>query len=271
MSATRTLGAKAEWPIRVEPSPSEPSAGGSGSGASRLSGRLRQPVDADLALRWMGSASEKKMTTENSIPARQRLPWNRGRLIGQKRPLKPKDVWTIRVRLQMEGRRRDLAMFNLAIDSKLRGCDLVRLRIDDVFAGGRVRDRATVIQKKTGRPVQFEITEQTRAAIGEWLTVLDARNSRYLFPSRFRGKPHLSTRQYARIVHRFRTLPHSVRKAKVRPNPRTFAIADEKGGPCPFAVAPRRPMNPIEGNPQRSSELAAANATSSVRHYPDNE
>jgi integrase len=134
----------------------------------------------------MGSASEKTMTTENSIPARQRSPWNRGRLIGQKRPLKPKDVWTIRVRLQMEGRRRDLAMFNLAIDSKLRGCDLVRLRIDDVFAGGRVRDRATVIQKKTGRPVQFEITEQTR-----------------LFPSRFRGKPHLSTRQYARIVHRW--------------------------------------------------------------------
>ena len=101
------------------------------------------------------------MMTEHSIPTRQRAPWNRGRLIGQKRPLKPKDVWTIRVRLQMEGRRRDLAMFNLAIDSKLRGCDLVRLRIDDVFAGGRVRDRATVIQKKTGRPVQFEITEQT--------------------------------------------------------------------------------------------------------------
>jgi integrase len=146
----------------------------------------------------MGSASEKTMTTENSIPARQRSPWNRGRLIGQRRPLKPKDVWTIRVRLQMEGRRRDLAMFNLAIDSKLRGCDLVRLRIDDVFAGGRVRDRATVIQKKTGRPVQFEITEQTRAAIGEWFTALDTRKGRYLFPSRFRGKPHLSTRQYAR-------------------------------------------------------------------------
>ena len=88
------------------------------------------------------------MTTEHSISARQRVPWNRGRLIGQKRPLKPKDVWTIRVRLQIEGRRRDLAMFNLAIDSKLRGCDLVRLRIDDVFAGERVRDRATVIQKK---------------------------------------------------------------------------------------------------------------------------
>src|SRR5215468_762884 len=111
------------------------------------------------------------MTTEKSAPTRhrQRAPWNRGRPIGRKCPLKPKDVWTIRVRLQMEGRRRDLAMFNLAIDSKLGGCDLVRLRIDDVFAGRRVRDRATVIQKKTGRPVQFEITEQTRAAVGEWL------------------------------------------------------------------------------------------------------
>ena len=82
---------------------------------------------------------------------------------------------TIRVRLQLEGCRRDLAMFNLAIDSKLRGCDLVRLRIDDVFASGRVRDRATVIQKKTGRPVQFEITEQTGSAIAEWLAALGDR------------------------------------------------------------------------------------------------
>src|SRR6516165_5957686 len=109
------------------------------------------------------------MITESSSTLRQRDPWNKGRLIGQKRPLKPKDVWTIRVRLQLEGRKRDLAMFNLAIDSKLRGCDLVRVRVDDVCAGGGVRDRATVIQRKTGRPVQFEITEQTRSAIGEWL------------------------------------------------------------------------------------------------------
>jgi hypothetical protein len=112
------------------------------------------------------------MTTEISSPSRQRIPWNKGRLIGQKRPLKPKDVWTIRARLQLEGRRRDLAMFNVAIDSKLRGCDLVCLGIDDVVVGGRVRDRATVIQRKTGRPVQFEITEQTRRAIGEWVADL---------------------------------------------------------------------------------------------------
>jgi integrase len=124
-------------------------------------------------------------------------------MIGQKRPLKPKDVWTIRVRLQLEGRKRDLPMFNLAIDSKLRGCDLVRLRVDDVLAGGRVRDRATVIQKKTGRPVQFEITEQARSAIGDWLAAFDTHRGRYLFPSRFQQQPHLSTRQHARIVHRW--------------------------------------------------------------------
>jgi hypothetical protein len=98
-----------------------------------------------------------------------KVPWNKGRLIGQKGPLKPKEVWTIRVRLQLEQRRRDLALFNLAIDSKLRGCDLVRLRLSDVCVGGQVRDRTTVIQQKTGRPVQFEITEQTRAAIRDWL------------------------------------------------------------------------------------------------------
>ena len=98
-----------------------------------------------------------------------KAPWNKGRLIGQKRPLRPREVWAIRVRLQLEQRRRDLALFNLAIDSKLRGCDLVRLRVSDVCVGGRVQDRATVIQRKTGRPVQFEITEQTRAAIRDWL------------------------------------------------------------------------------------------------------
>jgi len=110
-------------------------------------------------------------------------------------------VWSIRVRLQVERRARNLALFNLAIDSKLRGCDLVRLQVDDVSVGGRVRDRATIVQKKTGRPVQFEITEQTRAAIQAWLADIRSRNTRYLFPSRVRTQPHLSTRQYARIVH----------------------------------------------------------------------
>jgi integrase len=132
-----------------------------------------------------------------------RVPWNKGRLIGQKRPLKPKEVWAIRVRLQLEERRRDLALFNLALDSKLRGCDLVRLLVNDVCVGGRVRDRATVIQRKTGRPVQFEITEQTRAAIRDWVANSVPGNGQYLFPSRFHDQPHISTRQYARIVHRW--------------------------------------------------------------------
>jgi len=132
-----------------------------------------------------------------------RAPWNKGRLIGQKRPLKPKEVWAIRVRLQLEERRRDLALFNLALDSKLRGCDLVRLQVNDVCVGGRVRDRATVIQRKTGRPVQFEITEQTRAAIRDWVANSVPGNGQYLFPSRFHDQPHIATRQYARIVHRW--------------------------------------------------------------------
>jgi hypothetical protein len=126
-----------------------------------------------LACRLIGGAGSgtvgiEEATMHTAVPLAvpcKPAPWNKGRLIGQKRPLKPKDVWAIRVRLQLQGRKRDLALFNLAIDSKLRGCDLVRLQVDDVCAGGRVRDRGTVIQKKTGRPVQFEITEQTRTSI----------------------------------------------------------------------------------------------------------
>jgi integrase len=128
-------------------------------------------------------------------------PWNKGRLIGQKRPLKPKDVWAIRARLHLESRKRDLALFNLAIDSKLRGCDLVQLKVDDICVGGRIRERATIVQRKTGRLVQFEITEQTRTAVEDWLSEIAAVKEQFLFPSRFRARPHLSTRQYARIVH----------------------------------------------------------------------
>jgi len=127
---------------------------------------------------------ETIVSTEQPALRRKHDPWNKGHLIGQKRPLKPKDVWTIRVRLQLEEHKRDLAMFNLAIDSKLRGCDLVRLKID-TCASGRVRDRATVIQKKTGRPVQFGITEQTRIAIGEWLVALSARRGQIFVPKPF--------------------------------------------------------------------------------------
>ena len=94
-----------------------------------------------------------------------RKAWNRGRIVGQKRPLQPKHVWAIRVRLEIAGNLRDLALFNMAIDSKLRGCDFVRLKVADVYTAGRVKERASVIQRKTGRPVQFEITEVTRHSV----------------------------------------------------------------------------------------------------------
>ncbi len=142
------------------------------------------------------------MSTEvKTNSASSRVAWNKGRLVGQKRPLRPKEVWAIRVRLQMKGNKRDLALFNLAIDSKLRGCDLVCLRVDDIAAGGHVRDRATIIQHKTGRPVQFEIMEQTRVPLQEWLTSRPADRGPYVFPSRVHAQPHVTARQYARIQH----------------------------------------------------------------------
>lgn len=134
---------------------------------------------------------------------RTRRPWNKGVLVGQKRPLQPKNVWSIRVRLEMNGSIRELAMFNLAIDSKLRACDLVKLRVEDLWSGSSIRDRATIIQKKTKRPVQFEVTEQTKNALAAWLPSVRRNGGSYLFPSRRKTSEHLSTRQYARIVHRW--------------------------------------------------------------------
>ena len=141
------------------------------------------------------------MSTEIKTNSASRAAWNKGPLVGQKRLLRPKKIWAIRIRLQMKRRKRDLAMFNLAIDSKLRGCDLVSLRVDDVASGGRVRDRGTIVQHKTGRPVQFEITEQTRAPLQDWLNVRPTDRGPYVFPSRIHEQPHLTARQYARIVH----------------------------------------------------------------------
>src|SRR4249920_1703787 len=127
-------------------------------------------------------------------------PWNKGKLIGQKPPLKLKEIWAIRIRLQLDHRARELALFNLAIDSKLRGCDLVGLRVHDVVQGSHVAPRAIVMQKKTQRPVQFEITEQTRDTVAAWIAAARLKSDQYLFPSRVSASPHLSTRQYARIV-----------------------------------------------------------------------
>src|SRR6058998_4290121 len=111
-------------------------------------------------------------------------PWNKGKLLGQKPPLKLKEIWAIRIRLQLDHRNRELALFNLAIDSKLRGCDLVALRVHDVVHGSRVAARAIVMQKKTERPVQFEITEQTREAVDAWITTAQLKPEQFLFPSR---------------------------------------------------------------------------------------
>jgi integrase len=129
-----------------------------------------------------------------------REPWNKGKLVGQKAPLKLKEIWAIRVRLQLAGRHRDLALFNLAIDSKLRACDLVKLRVRDVCHGGAIASRAIVLQQKTQRPVQFEITEPTREAVGAWIGHAGLTSESSLFRSRLTGSAHLSTRQYARIV-----------------------------------------------------------------------
>ena len=127
--------------------------------------------------------------------------WNKGKLVGQKPPLKPKDIWAIRIYLQNEHNVRDLAMFNLAIDSKLRGCDLVNLRVRDIAHGNQILPRAMVVQRKTQRQVQFELTDPTRLAVAAWIEKAHLKSEQYLFSSRIQSSPHLSTRQYARIVH----------------------------------------------------------------------
>jgi len=164
------------------------------------------------------------MENENcNIAALPRVPWNKGKLIGQKPPLRSKHVWSIRTKLQIDGRTRDLAMFNLAIDSKLRGCDVVALKVEDVAPSGYAIDRATVRQKKTGRPVRFELTEHTRQAIDDYLQMAGRKPGEFLFPSRRGMDRSVSTRQYARLVgmwmaeigldpHIFGT--HSLRRTK---------------------------------------------------------
>ena len=132
--------------------------------------------------------------------ATPRVPWNKGKLIGQKPPLQPKHVWAIRTRLQLAGRKRDLALFNIAIDSKLRGCDVVNLKVEDVAPHGHTIDRASVRQKKTGRPVKFEITEQTRQAIDVYLKPLQKLPSEFLFTGHRVREHGLTTRQYGRLV-----------------------------------------------------------------------
>ena len=138
--------------------------------------------------------------TEGTLVVHQHVPWNRGKMVGAKPPLRPKDVWSIRIKLQVENRARDLALFNLALDSKLRGCDVVALKVDDIAPGGYSVDRATVRQKKTGRPVKFELSEATRQAVDDYLRAAGKRAGDYVFAGRRGPGFNLSTRQYARLI-----------------------------------------------------------------------
>ena len=152
------------------------------------------------------------------------IPWNKGKITGQKPPLKLNDVWAIRIRLQIANKTRDLALFNLALDSKLRSCDLVKLKVSDVAHGARIAKRSTVMQMKTKRPVQFEITKQTRKSLSELIKSQNLSSTDYLFKSRFHKSDHITTRQYARILkiwledisldpYEYGT--HSIRRTKV--------------------------------------------------------
>ena len=159
----------------------------------------------------------------SGLPTPKRIPWNKGKLTGAKPPLRQKHVWAIRTKLQIEQRTRDLAIFNLAIDSKLRGCDVVAIKVEDVAPNGYCADRATVRQRKTGRPVRFELTEQTRQAVDDYIKVAEKKPGEFLFTARRRQERRMTTRQYARLLsewiagigldpHLFGT--HSLRRTK---------------------------------------------------------
>jgi len=151
-------------------------------------------------------------------------PWNKGKLIGQKPPLKLREIWAIRIQLQLEHRIKEVALFNLAIDSKLRSCDLVKLKVRDVTNGNTILHRAMILQQKTKKPVQFEITEQTRYSLSKWIAFRNLVSSDYLFSSRMHHSAHISTHQYARIVHKWVDMigldtalygTHTMRRTKV--------------------------------------------------------
>jgi len=159
---------------------------------------------------------------------RERPAWNAGRKLGAKRPLKPQQVWAIRFWLDGQRRLRDRALFDLAIDSKLRGCDLVKLRIGDLVSGGHIRTRATVVQQKTGRPVQFELLEPARTSILAWLERRAGTIDSYAFPSRINHSEHLSTRQPIQ-----RSVPDPVRVERGTPcrvGSRTDGRSGDTGG-----------------------------------------
>ncbi len=161
--------------------------------------------------------------SEYDLAFKERPPWNAGIIVGPKRPLKPRDVWAIRFFLDEHRRLRDRALFDFAIDSKLRGCDIVKIKIGDLVSGASIRNRATVIQQKTGRPVQFEMMNDCRASLLKWLERRGGSIHDHVFPSRVDYLGHLSTRQYARLVDEWVTAvgldsreygTHSLRRTK---------------------------------------------------------
>jgi integrase len=140
------------------------------------------------------------ISNESEVGVRRHQPWNKGKFTGPKPPLQAQHVWAIRTRLQLAERKRDLALFNLAIDSKLRGCDVVSLRVSDIVSNGQSMDRATVLQRKTGRPVKFEITEHTRLAVDDYLKTVQKAPGDFIFIGHCGKERCLSTRQYARLL-----------------------------------------------------------------------
>lgn len=155
------------------------------------------------------------------LPLSRHIPWNKGKLLGQKPPLQPKHIWSIRTQLQLADKVRDLALFNLAIDSKLRACDVVSILVENIAPHGYAIDRAAIRQRKTGRPVKFELTEQTRTAIDDFISKFNLKDQKYLFKGR--RNQHLTTRQYSRLVgdwvelvglDRKRFGTHSLRRTK---------------------------------------------------------
>jgi len=157
-------------------------------------------------------------------PLKGTIPWNKGKILGQKKPLKPKEIWEIRIRLELANKTRDLALFNLAIDSKLRSCDLVKLKVSDLLSGSNIVHRAQIIQQKTGQPVQFEITELTRKSLSSWISESEFTSHDYLFKSKEVSSPHICTRHYSRIVRGWVEMiglnpreygTHSMRRTKV--------------------------------------------------------
>src|SRR5499427_5630256 len=153
----------------------------------------------DLTASWSVSQLWRQTMNDSEVPRSEslsrRVPWNKGKLPGAKPPLRPSHVWFIRTKLQLDRHTRDLALFNLAIDSKLRGCDVVAIRVDDVAPNGYTLDRATVRQRKTGRPVRFEITEQTRQSLDEYLRLTTRKAGEFLFAGRGKSRRGLTTRQ----------------------------------------------------------------------------